>query len=113
MEIINETIKKVAELKANAAREAAEEVSIGGVVFGEGILPGEIEIKEGFDLFCAVLKPERVHFGYVGRNFDLAVRVYWAEIFGVKFYGRDYVHAADIPEDTKMFESREELYASV
>lgn len=114
MQIIKETIKKVADIKAHAAKNAAEKVEINGIVFEEGIKPGEVKIESGIkDLACMLNLPLAV--GYESdRCTDNFVHFHqWFFYNGVRFFESDFIYAAEVPEGAKIFESKEALYASV
>lgn len=113
MQIVNETIKKVAEIKAHAARNVAEKIILNDIVFEEGIQPGEVEIKCAIENLCNRLNGE-IHEGYVNNGTDYNIRVQWFDFEGVHFFEEHYLCSVDVlPCDAKVLGSREDLYASV
>lgn len=109
MEIINETIKKVAGIKAKAALEAAERVVLNSIVFEKGIQPGEVELESGAEELSALLGCT-LREGYTDLKGDYAYRVRWFVFEGAHFFEENVLRAEEIPEGTVVLESREELY---
>lgn len=109
MEIINETIKKVAEIKANAAKYAAERVVLNDIVFEEGIQPGEVKLESGAEELSALLGCT-LREGYADFRGDYAYRVRWFVFKGVHFFEDRLMRADELPEGAGAAESREELY---
>ncbi len=112
MEIIKETIKKVAEIKAKAAREAAERVVLNSIAFEEGIRPGEIKLESGAEEMSALLGCT-LREGYTDLRGDYAYRVRWFAFEGAHFFEEDFLRIKEIPEGTVIFDDRSQLYASV
>lgn len=113
MQIIKETIKKVATIKAHAARNAADKTILNEIVFEEGIQPGEVEINSGIESLCKILNGE-IHEGYVNHGTDYTRRVQWFKFENICFFEEHYLCGNDgFPSESKVFGSRGELYASV
>lgn len=109
MKEINEVIVKIAKKKAEAALEAAERVVLNGIVFEEGIQPGEVKLESGAEELSALLGCT-LREGYTDLRGDYAYRVRWFVFEGVHFFEENFLRAEEIPEGTVFLESREELY---
>lgn len=111
MEIIKETIKKVAEIKANAAKYAAERVVLNDIIFEEGIQPGEVKLESGAEELSALLGCA-LREGYADLRGDYVYRVRWFAFEDVHFFEDRLMRANEITEGAKVAENREELYGS-
>lgn len=111
MKEINELIVKIAKKKAEAALEAAERVVINGIVFEEGIQPGEVKLESGAEELSALLGCT-LREGYYDISGDYAYRVRWFAFEGVHFFEDRLMREDELPEGTKVAENREELYGS-
>ncbi|MDE7234711.1 MAG: hypothetical protein K2N29_06590 [Ruminiclostridium sp.] len=112
MKEINELIVMIAKKKAEAARESAEKAVINGIVFEEGIQPGEVKLESGTEELSALLGCT-LREGYADLRGDYAYRVRWFSFEGVRFFEEKFSRVEEIPEGTMPFANREELYASV
>lgn len=114
MEIINETIKKVAEIKAKAAREAAEKIEINGIEFKEGVRSGEVEMNSGIEELSSLLGCELLegfHSKFCCEGFVNVVR--WFFLKDVRFFENSTRLVKDLPGGAIIFDSAEDLYVSV
>lgn len=112
MKEINELIVMIAKKKAEAARESAEKAVINGIVFEEGIQPGEVKLESGAEEL-SVLLGCTIREGYADLRGDYAYRVRWFVFEGVHFFEDRLMRADELPEGTTSFANREDLYASV
>lgn len=109
MKEINELIVMIAKKKAEAARESAEKAVINGIVFEEGIQPGEVKLESGAEEL-SVLLGCTLREGYADFRGDYAYRVRWFVFKGVHFFEDRLMRADELPEGAGVAESREELY---
>ncbi len=112
MKEVNELIRRVAEKKAEAARESADVIAINDIVFDAGTLPGEVRMEKGIEKLCALLGGE-LHKGYVksGTSYAYHVRCFWFN--EAIFFEESFLCLNEIPEGAASVDSREELYASM
>lgn len=113
MQIISDTIKKVAEIKAKSALESAEKIAINEIVFEEGVQPGEVELNSGIEKLCETLGG-KIQVGYVNHGTPYVRRVKWFRVWDVCFFEEHYLSDNEnLPLGTTIVESRGYLYASM
>lgn len=114
MKEINELIVTIAKKKAEAAREIAGEITLNDVKFKEGIHPEEVEMEKGIKELSALLDC-KIQSGY--EDFccseGFVHRVRWFVFEGVRFFEGCFMRLDDVPTETTIFKSKEDLYASV
>ncbi len=112
MKEINELIRRVAEKKAEAARETADVIAINDIVFDAGVLPGEVRMERGIEKLNSLLGGE-LHEGYVKSGTDYAYYVRCFRFAEVSFFEETFLRLSEIPEGAGLVDRREDLYVSM